>query len=85
MIVDEADEIAVLLSVLKNLFLETSDFHSEEKIAKITPIYKSGERSSMENYRPVSVLTVLSKVIERIVHRQLYDYSMTIWRTINCI
>ena len=38
------------------------------------PMYKSGDTSSMENYRPISVLPVLSKVIEHVVHQQLYDY-----------
>ena len=60
MVADGADEIATPLSVLINRCLETSDFPSEEKTAKITPIYKSGDRSSMENYRPMSVLPVLS-------------------------
>ena len=49
MVVDGADEIATPLSVLINRCLETSGFPSEEKIAKIAPIYKSGERSSMKN------------------------------------
>ena len=74
MVVDGADEIAAPLSVLINRCLETSDFPSEEKIAKIAPIYKSGDRSLMANYRPISVLPVLSKVIDRVVHQQLHDY-----------
>ena len=41
---------------------------------KIIPIYKSGEKSEMDKYRPISVLPVSSKVIERVVHIQLYDY-----------
>ena len=59
MVVDGADEIATPLSVLINRCLETSDFPSEVKVAKITSIYKSGDRSSMEKYRPISVLPVL--------------------------
>ena len=51
--------------------METSDFPSEEKTAKVTPIYKSGDRSSTEKYRTISVLSVLSKVIERIILQQL--------------
>ena len=74
MIIDGANEISAPLSELINHCLETSVFPSEEKIAKVTPIYKSGERSSMDNYRPISVLPVLSKVIERVVHQQVYDY-----------
>ena len=87
MIVDGTDEIATPLSVLINRCLETSNIPSEKKIAKITAIYKSGERSSMENYRPVSVLPVLSKFIERIVHQQLYSYlekKYTAFKTTIC-
>ena len=49
-------------------------FPSSEKCSKITPVYKSGERTIMDNYRPISVLPVISKVFERVVHNQLYDY-----------
>ena len=37
---------------------------------KVTPVYKSVERSLMDNYRPISVLPVLSKVFERVVSKQ---------------
>ena len=74
MVVDGADEIATPLSVLSNRCLETSDFPSEEKIAKIAPIYRSDDTPSMENYRRISVLPVLSKVLERVDHQHLYDY-----------
>ena len=36
--------------------------------------YKSEERSLLDNYRPISILPVLSKVFERVIHRQLYAY-----------
>ena len=38
------------------------------------PLHKSGNKANFDNYRPISVLQVLSKVIERVVHNQLYDY-----------
>ena len=46
MVVDGAGERAAPLSEMVNRCLETSVFPSDEKIAKVTPIYKSGERSS---------------------------------------
>ena len=57
-----------------NRSLDNSLFPEYEKCAKITPIYKSGEKSETDNYGPMSVLPVLSKVIERVVYTQLYDY-----------
>ena len=44
------------------------------KTAKITPIYKSGKTNLPENYRPISVLPVLSKLLERAAHMQLLDF-----------
>ena len=45
------------------------------KLAKVVPIYKnSGSKEIMKNYRPVSLLPVLSKVLERIVYNRLFEY-----------
>ena len=45
--------------------------HLLRKQAKIVPIFKSGEKEKAENYRPISVLPVLSKLLEKAVHDQL--------------
>ena len=74
MIKDCAEEITAPLAYLINSCLEESVFPRAEKCAKITPVFKSGNRSSMDNYRPISVLPVLSKVFERVVYNQLYKY-----------
>ena len=47
---------------------------NEWKKARITPIYKSASKSNFDNYRPVSVLPVLSKLLEKIIHTQLMDF-----------
>ncbi|KAI8507151.1 cytoplasmic pattern recognition receptor signaling pathway in response to virus [Branchiostoma belcheri] len=44
------------------------------KLAKISPIHKSGNRDSVSNYRPVSVLNVASKVMEKMVHNQVSHF-----------
>ena len=44
------------------------------KVAKVTPIFKNGEKSSISNYRPISVLPCFSKILERIMYNRLYDY-----------
>lgn len=71
---DGAEGLCMPLCSLINRSLDESLFPAAEKFAKIFPVYKSGERSSFDNYRPISVLNILSKVIERIVYFQLVDY-----------
>ena len=46
------------------------------KQAKVCPIYKSGDRSECNNYRPISVLCGVSKIVERHVHDALYTYIL---------
>ena len=44
------------------------------KTARVTPIFKSGEKSDPSNYRPISVLSLINKVFEKIIHTRLYKY-----------
>lgn len=44
------------------------------KIARITPVFKSGDKNDLSNYRPISILPTLSKVLERIVYNRLNSY-----------
>ena len=57
-----------------NLSLCTGNFPSRFKIARVTPVYKTGEVTDMNNYRPISVLPTLSKLFEKFVYSQLYEY-----------
>ena len=77
LIKDSAELISAPLTHLINTSLMTSTFPVEWKAAKIIPTYKSGARSNCDNYRPVSVLPVISKVIEKIVHQQVMKYLDT--------
>ena len=70
-IADGASVIATPLTYLINRSVRESVFPSSEKCAKVTPVLKSGEKGVMDNYRPISVLPVFSKVLERVVHKQL--------------
>ena len=44
------------------------------KIAKVIPLPKTGDSNLLNNYRPISILPLLSKVFEKVVHKQLYRY-----------
>ena len=54
--------------------IETGIYPENFKIAKITPIHKKGDKNVISNYRPISLLPTLSKVFERVIHKQLYSY-----------
>ena len=66
--------IAPTLSVIINQSLYTEIFPKQLKIAKVIPLFKKGEETSIENYRPLSLLSSISKVFERVVFNQLYQY-----------
>ena len=43
---------------------------------RVIPIFKKGQRTMLDNYRPISILPVVSKLMERILHDQMFDYLM---------
>lgn len=53
------------LTAIFNLSLSTGIFPDIMKIAKISPVFKSGDKKIMSNYRPISVLPVFSKILEK--------------------
>ncbi len=50
---------------------------SEWKIARVTPIFKNGPRNQLNNYRPISILPVVSKLFEKVLCEQLQEYLDT--------
>ena len=68
--------IAPSIAKLINCSFDTSVFPQRWKTAKVTPLFKGGDAESVNNYRPISVLPVLSKVIERHVHDSLCSYLL---------
>ena len=61
------------LTLLLNKVLNTGIFPDKLKIAKVTQIFKKGEPSLFGNYRPISLLPSISKVIEEIIFTQLFS------------
>ena len=57
-----------------NLSLLDGKFPNELKIAKVLPLYKGGDDSQLVNYRPVSVLPVFSKVLERLMYDRIVNF-----------
>ena len=71
---DAAICLAEPLTYLTNMSLRTGHAPNEWKQAKVLPLFKSGNATELDNYRPISILPVLSKVLERVVHTQFIDY-----------
>ena len=63
-----------ILEVLFNESLLTGQFPDKMKIADVVPLYKSKEHDIVDNYRPISLLFTISKVLERIVYRRVYKF-----------
>ena len=64
--------IPITLVDLFNLSFETAEIPKSWKIAKVTPLQKAGKSSDVSNLRPVSLLPLTSKLIEKIVHNRIY-------------
>ena len=69
-----AEDVTPSLTYLCNLSLETGQFPKEWKKAMVIPGYKKDLITSKENYRPLSILSVLSKILEKHVFSTYYQY-----------
>ena len=63
--------ISPILCVLVNSSVLSGVFPESLKLARIVPLFKGGDPSSMKNYRPISILSSMSKIFEKVMHMQL--------------
>ena len=68
---DSGHELAPPIAHIINLSLKSAQIPGDLKTVKITPIFKDGEKSKYMNYRPISVLPTITKILERCVYNQL--------------
>ncbi len=61
-------------TALFNFSLETGQVASEWKLARVTPVPKDSGSEKVEDFCPMSVLPVVAKLLEQVVHWQLYAY-----------
>ncbi len=69
-----ADSLAIPLTDLFNKSMDEGVFPKLWKMSNVSPVYKKAFRYLKENYRPVSLLSCVSKIMERIVYNALYNY-----------
>ena len=68
------DLIIVPLCKLINLSFVSGSFPDPLKIVKVIPIHKNGSTQDMNNYRPITLLSVFDKIMEKIMHKRLYHF-----------
>ena len=71
---DSASEIKLPITYIINLSIDSNTVPTDFKYAKVTPLYKKGNKSQVENYRPISILSVVSKVLEKAIYFQFEKY-----------
>ena len=71
---DGAEVLANPLSQIINLSVATSTFPDPCKIAKLKALFKKGSKTDPKNYRPISLLPLLSKVFEKVINSQTASF-----------
>ena len=69
-----AHELAPVYTVLFQASLDQGCLPSDWKKANIVPVFKKGNRARVENYRPISLTSVSSKLLEHIIHSMIMDH-----------
>ena len=68
-------KLSYMLAELLNKFRKQSCFPDSWKLSSLVPVFKNvGERSIAKNYDPVSVLFVVSKILEKLVNNRIVDH-----------
>ena len=67
-------QISIPLSDLINSSLTTGTFPTKLKVSKVNPLHKKGLNLDPNNYRPISLLSVLNKIYEKVIHARLYKF-----------
>ena len=75
------------LTLIIRQVLNTGIFSEKLKIAKVIPIFKKGEEELFSNYRPISILPAISKIIEKVIYQQIYSFfnRMNFFTAVNMV
>ena len=70
------DLIILPLAYIINMSFLTGEYPDMLKIVKVIPIHKGGSTQDINNYRPISLLSIFDKIIEKLVHKRLYNFLL---------
>ena len=68
------DIISPILCDIFNICMKKGEYPNLLKIAKVLPIFKKGSKSQVSNYRPISVLSCINKIFEKILAKRIYSF-----------
>ena len=71
---DGSKVLATPIAQICNISIRLSTVPDECKIAKLKPLYKKGKKTDPKNYRPISLLPVISKILEKVIHDQIMAF-----------
>ena len=71
---DGTEVLAKPICDIINLSIKLLTFPDKCEIAKLTPLFKKGSKTDPKNYRPISLLLLISKLIEKAIHIQTQEY-----------
>ena len=69
-----ASVIHTPLVYIFNLCLSSGVFPTKWNIARVIPRYKKGDKTNVDNYRPIAILSPLSKILEKLFHKRILSY-----------
>ena len=67
--------IAPILTKLFNIFVNMGVYPDSLKVAKVTPLHKKRDKTIDDNFRPISVLTQINKIFEKLIHERLVTFT----------
>ena len=73
-----AATLAFPITKIFNLSFNLGQIPSDWKTANVVPVHKKGDKSNIENYRPISLTTLVMKVMEKIIRNELYNKCQTL-------
>ena len=71
---DGSNVLATPIAQICNLSIKLSAVPDACKIAKLKPLYKKGKNTDPKNYKPISLLPVISKIFEKVIHDQTMEF-----------
>ena len=71
---DGATQITAPITHIISLSLYSGNVADNIKMAQFVPLYKNNSKTDLGNYRPVSIISVVSRILERVVYNQIESY-----------